>query len=63
MATVSSPTKETDAKLDGKFRIVIPEEIRKTAHLSKGDRLILRYEVKGRQVQLTIVPAKLVPAD
>lgn len=52
---------QADAKLDGKFRLVIPEEIRKKARLHPSQRLILRYEVSGREVQLTIIPAKLVP--
>jgi len=53
---------EIDARLDGKFRLVIPEEIRKSARLNPGQRVILRYEIKGREVQLTIIPAKVVPA-
>ncbi len=52
---------QAEAKLDGKFRLVIPEEIRKKAKLNPSQRLILRYDVTGREVQLTIIPAKLVP--
>ena len=52
---------QADAKLDGKFRLVIPEEIRKPARMTPGQRLILRYEIKGREVQLTMIPAKVVP--
>ncbi len=52
---------ETDVRLDERFRFVIPEEIRKSAGLSPGSRLIIRYEVRGRKIQMTIIPARLVP--
>ncbi len=52
-----------DAKLDERFRIVIPRDARNTAKLSTGDRVILQYRVEGRRIHLTIVPARLVPED
>lgn len=58
---MTTETEDIDARLDSKFRLVIPEEIRKPAKLNPGQRLILRYEIKGKEVQLTIIPAKLVP--
>ncbi len=59
---MTAEVEQIDARLDGKYRLVIPEEIRKPLRLSPGQRVILRYEIKGREVQLTIIPAKIVPA-
>ncbi len=59
---MTAQVEQVDARLDGKYRLVIPQEIRKPAKLSPGQRVILRYEIRGREVQLTIIPAKIVPA-
>ncbi len=59
---MTAQVEQVDARLDGKYRLVIPQEIRKPAKLSPGQRVILRYKIRGREVQLTIIPAKIVPA-